>query len=635
MRRFLLNIGIVVFVVVSFQNVVAQTGKVKKADKDFDRFEYIDAREIYIKVVEDGYASAQIYENLGDTYYWNSDYSNAAKWYNKLISEFPEETQVVYFYRASQANKSINNSENATRYMDMYIARGGDPGILKAVNTEFLEYIVQLEKASINTSSSDFGASFYQNNIVFASTGIATEGDKIAKWNDQPYTDLFIAAMDENGGLTSATSLKGDVNTKYHESSPTFTKDGKTMYFTRNNFIDGKKGRDKNKTIKLKLYKATKSANNKWEQVVELPFNNKDYSIAHPALSNDEKRLYFSSDMPGGMGMSDIYYVNITGDNQYGEPVNLGTEVNTEARESFPFISDKNNLYFSSDGRGGLGGYDIFTAQLDANGMASKVKNIGEPSNSPKDDFGFIVNEEKRLGFLSSNRDGEEGSINDDIYLVSENCKITITGIVYDVATSEPIPGATVLLLDENNTILDQVIVGAEATYSFTTDCEKQYAIRGTKENYDSYEKIVQTSDKTSVVEVPVPLMTTDPCPPNDLGCRLDLQPIYFDFDRYNIRPDAEIELAKILSAMRIYPELKIDIESHTDSRAPKRYNEILSERRAQATLDWLVAKGIDRSRLTAKGYGEGKLVNKCADGIECTEEEHQLNRRSMFIIVN
>ncbi|WP_432410208.1 OmpA family protein [Rasiella sp. SM2506] len=635
MRRLLLNLGIVVFVVVSSLNVLAQTGKVKKANKDFDRYEYIDAREIYIKVVEDGYASAQIYENLGDTYYWNSDYSNAAKWYNKLISEFPEETEIVYFYRASQANKSINNSENATRYMDMYIARGGDPGILKAINTEFLEYIVQLKKASINTSASDFGPSFYQNNVVFASTGKSTEGGKIAKWNDQPFTDLFIATMDENGALTSATSLQGDVNTKYHESTPTFTKDGKTMYFTRNNFIDGKKGKDKNKTIKLKLYRATKSDNGKWENVVELPFNDKEYSMAHPALSKDEKKLYFSSEIPGGIGMSDIYYVDITGDNQYGTPVNLGPEVNTEARESFPFISDKNNLYFSSDGRGGLGGYDIFMAKLDANGVASNVMNIGEPANSSKDDFGFIVNEEKRFGFLSSNRDGEEGSINDDIYLVNEDCKITISGVVFDVDTNAPIAGANVMLLDEENNVIDQVIVGAEATYSFTADCEKRYAVRGTKEMYAPYEQIIQTPNKTSVVEVPIPLKTLDPCPPDDLGCRLDLQPIYFDFDRFNIRPDAEIELAKILSAMRVYPELKIDIESHTDARAPKRYNEILSERRAQSTLKWLVAKGIDKSRLTAKGYGENQLVNKCADGVACTEEEHQLNRRSMFIIVN
>lgn len=635
MRRLLLNIGIVVFVVASSINVLAQTGKIKKANKDFDRFEYIDARDIYIKVVEDGYASAQIYENLGDTYYWNSDYKNAATWYNKLINEFPEELDVVYFYRAAQANKSINNSENATRYMDMYIAGGGDPGILSAVNTEFLEYIVQLEKASINTSSSDFGASFYQNNIVFASTGIGTKGDKIAKWNDQPYTDLFIAPIDENGRLTSAMALQGDVNTKYHESTPTFTKDGKTMYFTRNNFIDGKKQKDKNKTLKLKLYRATKSENNKWEHIVELPFNNKNYSMAHPALSNDEKKLYFSSELPGSIGMSDIYFVDIIGDNQYGEPVNLGPEVNTEARESFPFISDKNNLYFSSDGRGGLGGYDIFVAKLDANGMPSNVMNIGEPANSPKDDFGFIVDEEKRFGFLTSNRDGEEGSINDDIYLVSEDCKITISGLVYDIDTNEPISGANVLLLDENNNVIDQVIVGTEATYSFTVACEKSYVVRGMKEAYAPYEQIIQTSDKTSIVEIPIPLKTTDPCPPNDLGCRLGLQPIYFDFDSYTIRMDAEIELAKILAAMRTYPELKIDIESHTDSRAPKRYNEILSERRAQATLKWIVAKGIDRSRLTAKGYGEKHLVNKCADGVACTEEEHQLNRRSMFIIVN
>lgn len=635
MKQLFIRLSIVCLFLGSAAMSFAQQGKVKKANKDFDRFEYIDAREIYLKVVEDGYTSAQIYENLGDTYYWNSDYDNAAKWYTKLVEEFPDETEVVYFYRAAQANKSVNETENAKRYMDMYIAKGGDPGIIKATKTEFLEYIVSLEKASINTEYSDFGAAFWNNSVVFASTAGGTEGDKIAKWNDQPFTDLFVATMDENGLLSSASTLQGDVNTKFHESTPTFTKDGKTMYFTRNNFIDGKKGRGSNKTIKLKLYKATNSGDNKWGNIVELPFNDKEYSMAHPALSKDEKRLYFSSEMPGGMGMSDIWYVDILGENLYGTPVNLGPEINTEARESFPFISDKNNLYFSSDGRGGFGGFDIFMTSLNEQGEPTEINNIGEPANSLKDDFGFIINEEKRFGYLSSNRDGDEGSINDEIYLVNEVCEITIVGRVYDVATSEPIPGATVALMDSENVMITEVIVGTEGTYSFIADCEKQYVIRGAKDGYEPYEKIIQTPDKTGEVVVPVPLRSLDPCPPNDLGCRLDLQPIYFDFDKHNIRPDAAIELAKIFAAMQEYPELKIDIESHTDSRGVNSYNEALSERRAQSTLQWLLSKGIDTNRLTAKGYGENRLINQCSDGVECTEEEHQLNRRSMFIIVN
>ncbi|MCW9038514.1 OmpA family protein, partial [Altibacter sp.] len=294
----------------------------------------------------------------------------------------------------------------------------------------------------------------------------------------------------------------------------------------------------------------------------------------------------------------------------------------------------RNNLFFSSDGRGGLGGYDIFMAPLDGE-TVGKVSNLGEPANSSQDDFGFIIQEDKRIGYMSSNRDGGRGSIDDEIYRVQEKCEVVITGTVFDKDSKALLPGAEVTLLDGNNTVVEQVIVGQDAAYSFTADCEKQYSIRGSKPQYAPYEKVILTPAESGRVEVPVPLALIDPCPPNDLGCRLKLEPIYFDLDRYNIRPDAAVELAKILAAMRQYPELVIHIESHTDSRASFKYNERLSENRAQSTLNWLVERGISKSRLTAKGYGERQLTNRCSDGVECTEEEHQLNRRSMFIIQN
>tara|TARA_R110002072_G_scaffold303042_1_gene491784 strand:- start:13891 stop:15828 length:1938 start_codon:yes stop_codon:yes gene_type:complete len=632
-----------VLVLLVTSTVFSQKKQVEKANKEFDKYAYIDAREIYLKVVEDGYESAQIFKNLGDTFYWNSDYDNAAKWYQKLISNYPSEVEAVYYYRAAQSLKSLGQYEDSDKLMDLYAAVGGgglivqnykdDPNYLESIAFKAKGY--ELEKVSVNTKFSDFGPSYYGDKLVFASSTTKSEGGKNFQWNDQPYLDLFVADIDAEGRLSEAKDLPGDINTKYHESSTTFSKDGTTVYFTRNNFIDGKKGKDKNKTIRLKLYKATRSGDNFWTNIQELPFNSKEYSVAHPALSVDQKRLYFSSDMPGTLGMSDLWYVEIQGDNSYGEPVNLGPSINTEARESFPFISDAGNMYFSSDGRAGLGGYDIYVTPLDAEGMPTEISNLGEPANSNQDDFGFIIREEKRIGYLSSNRDGNRGSIDDEIYRVQEKCEIILNGTVFDVDSNALLPGATVQLLDENNGLVDEVTVGEDAAYQFMVSCETTYSIRGAKERYAPYETVVTTPDKTSEITVPVPLKLIDPCPPNDLGCRLKLQPIYFDFDRYNIRPDAAVELAKILAAMQKYPELIIHIESHTDSRAPFKYNERLSEKRAQSTLNWLVDKGIDRSRLTAKGYGERQLVNNCSDGVECTEEEHQLNRRSMFIIQN
>jgi outer membrane protein OmpA-like peptidoglycan-associated protein len=620
------------FACLGTSSILAQEGKVRKASKDFDKFEYIDAREIYLKVVEKGYKSAQLYEKLGDTYYWNSDYTNAAKWYSKLMNEFQEEAQPIYFYRAAQSFKSTNDLEKAEQYLQMYAEKSGDSGMMNATVTDFVEYDAQLTKVGVNSSYSDFGPAFYKNNVVFASSKPGGEGSKIHNWMNQPFTDLYVATMDEKGELTNVTALQGDVNTKFHETSPTFSKDGTVMFFTRNNFIDGKKGKDEKRTVHLKIYKASYS-DGKWTDVKELPFNSDNFSNAHPALSPDGKRLYFSSDrqIAEKNSMSDIWYVDILGDDTYSEPKNL-TGINTDARESFPYVSDSNMLYFASDGRGGLGGYDIFRAQIDENGNVSKVTNLGEPVNSNKDDFGFIIQEDKRIGFVSSNRGGDEGSIDDDIYTVIEQCIVSIGGSVYDQETNEPIPGATVLLLDENSDMVNSFVVGADGLYSFTADCDKKYSVRATKQDYSPNELPFITPNKTSTLTVNIPLKRIG-CAPDDLGCLLELQPIYFDFDRYNIRPDAEIELAKILEAMNKYPQLNINIESHTDSRGNDSYNMALSEKRAQSTLEWLVSQGIDRSRLTAKGYGESQLLNECFNGAECTEEAHQLNRRSMFLM--
>lgn len=643
MNTIVRNIFIFAMVVFTAGSAFSQKKDIEKANKEFDKFAYIDAREIYLKVVEDGYESAEIFKKLGDTYYFNSDYTNAAKWYDKLVKQFPDQTEAEYYYRAAQSLKSLGNYTESDALMKDYVAKGGkglviktyedDPNYLKS--TVFKSRDFTLDKVGINSSNSDFGASFYgKDRIVYASAS-RTDGTKVSEWTNQPFLDLFLAERDSTGQLSNSMPLGGDINTPYHESSTAFSKDGMTVYFTRNNFLDGKKGKDKNKTIRLKLYKATKTGEYNWTNIVELPFNSKEYSVAHPALSPDEKRLYFSSDMPGTTGMSDLWYVDILGNDKYGVPINLGPEINTEARESFPFISENNNLYFSSDGRSGLGGYDIFVTPLDKDGKPGKITNLGSPANSAQDDFGFIINENDRIGYVTSNRGGDRGSIDDDIYLVKEICSITIQGKVFDKETKDPLPGAQVSLLDENNQLVSQTSAKNDGTYSFVGDCGTQYTVRGVKEGYNPYEKIIETPMLSGIVDVPLPLERIGPCPPNDLGCKLNLQPIYFDFDKSNIRRDAEIELAKILAAMREYPELIIHIESHTDSRGNDSYNMALSERRAQSTLKWLVGKGIDANRLTAKGYGESQLVNQCSNGVSCTSEEHQLNRRSMFIIKN
>lgn len=627
----------------------AQIALVEKANTKYSTYDFIDARKIYLKVVEKNYGSAEIYRKLGNTYYFNSDYSKAAKWYYNLIDRFPNEALTVDYFRAAQCLKSINQPEEAEKLMEIYRFKGGkitsldsyknvaDTLFKKGVHDKLFE----IEKIPVNTEYSDFGPAFYGDNIVFASsrknpTLSKEQTNELAGWDEQPFLNLYQVSLDKNMNFGKVKAFNKNVNSPYHESTAVFTKDGNTMYFTRNNYINGKKKRDRDHVVRLKIYKATRNGNT-WENIQELPFNNDNYSVGHPTLSPDEDKLYFSSDMPGSLGMSDIWYVKILGEDIYTSPVNLGNKINTAERETFPFVSDENNLYFSSDGHSGMGGLDIFVTKLEENSHG-EVSTFGKPINSPKDDFGFIIKED-RIGYFTSNRDGKEGSKSDDIYQIWERCEITIQGPVTDKKTGELIPNAEVTLIDSNNKEVKTVTVGSDATFTFLLNCQEQYTLRAKKEKYHPKEKVIETPNNPKTIKMPIKLNMSlalelsDPCPPNDLGCRLTLQPIYFDYDKSNIRPDAEIELAKILAALKEYPTLKIHIESHTDSRGNDSYNLKLSESRAQATLSWLLKKGIDITRLTAKGYGESELINKCTNQTTCTEDEHQLNRRSMFII--
>ena len=698
---------IVLLAFVFFISGVTFAQKIKsrtdRANEKFDLFSYIDARKIYEGILEDNpkNGTAEIYKKLGDTYYLNSEYSQAVDKYKKLKDYFPSDMTPLYSFRLSQSLKSQGNYDEAEEVLvgvDMSVFKTAlmDKGFNEETAQKAQRFLVN--KVSINTLSSDFGSAFYQDKLVYASASKIGEGVQIDDWTGQPFLDLYVAEMDEEGNLTYAGPIDGDINTRFHESSACFTKDGSTVYFTRNNFIDGKKSTDRNKTVRLKLYKATKSGENFWTNVTELTMNadvastinSNDWSSAHPALSVDEKRLYFASDRPGSkvaaqlegddtnnkrgkkdvLVLSDIWYVDILEDNMYSNPKQVD-KINTVYKETFPFISDEGDLYYSSNAPGGEGGLDVYRAKLDtiSGEPTNEIAHFSAPINSSQDDFGFIWDDSKDLGYFSSNRDGDQGSVSDEIYRVIEECIVTLSGVVFDEQTGAPIPGAEVLLLDSQlQQVGDPITVGEDGVYSFQVNCCEEYTIRGSKEKnlntlacYINDEIFVGKTpcDKTGAIDVPLPLKL-DPCCGENLGACLCLQPIYFDFDRYNIRPDAAIELNKILEAMVQNPGLIVRIESHTDMRGTKTYNEILSDKRAQSTLEWLVAKGIDRSRLSAKGFGENQLLDrcteldecgqeieiqgcllsqfaegqtKCSDGVKCSEKEHQNNRRSKFLI--
>lgn len=626
------------FLLIGFYFVsFGQTSQLKTADKKYEKYSYIDAIEIYEKVAEKGHKSAELFKKLGNSYYFNAELDKAAHWYKELFN-LNEEVEPEYYFRYAQCLKAIKDYENANKYLELFAKNSNDPrGDAFLNNPNYLEKIEEnsgkytLGTININSEYSDFSPSFFNNQIVF--TSARKEGaiySKIHSWTKQNFTDLYVATKNADGSFSPVENFSKEINTKFNESSPVFTKDGKTMYFTRNNFNDGKKGKDDEKTMLLKIYKAS-LVDGKWANITELPFNSDNYQVAHPALSPDEKTLYFASDMPGGLGGSDLYKVSIKEDGTFGNPENLGNIINTPARESFPFVGHDNTLYFASDGHLGLGGLDVFETKLN-NGSYSKPLNLGKPINSSMDDFGFIVND-KNAGYLSSNREGGNGF--DDIYTFTV-CSQKIHGVITDLKTKEVLPNAKVELYDEQMKKLSEVLADDKGYYSFTADCNHKYTVRASKEEYESNEKMVTTAKETGETKVDIALeRTVFPIDEGtDLAKIFDISMIYFDLDKWNIRPDAAKDLQKIIEVMQQYPNMTVDIRSHTDSRQTHKYNELLSDRRAKSTLEFMVKNGIDRKRLTAKGYGETQLVNGCSDGVPCSEEEHQKNRRSEFIIV-
>lgn len=620
---------------------------INSATKKYDKLAYINAIEVYEKVVEKGHESIDIYQKLGDSYYFNAQYENAVNTYAKLIALEPNQ-EPEYYYRYAVALKSKGDYTTSDLMMNEFAKRNASDSRVKlfANQTNYLEEIksnsgrLNIENANINSSKSDYGTAFYQDKIVFTT---ARDTSKIIKrvhsWTGEAFTTLYQADLAEDGTVTNPKQFSKQISTKFHESTPVFTKDGNTMYFTRNNYNEGKKRTNSDKTILLKVYKAT-LVNNKWDNVQELPFNSNNYNVAHPALSVDEKTLYFVSDMPGSIGQSDLFKVEIKADGSFGEPVNLGPNINTEGRETFPFISQDNELYFSTDGRPGLGGLDIFIAFPEADGNFKYVQNIGEPANSTMDDFSFII-KDNTIGFLTSNRQGGIG--NDDIYRFTQtkpiqNQKIVaVTGTLTDIVTTEPIADATLTFYDQN--YQNPIVVKTDDKGNYNVpelNTDTKYVVKIEKEGYNTaevpvvfppYESGITTHNLTAEPTIH-PVKIGD-----DLAKVFKIEIIYFDLDKSNIRPDAATDLAKIVEVMKQHPTMKIDVRSHTDSRASKQYNEKLSDRRAKSTVAWMIKQGIDKSRLTGKGYGEYQLVNECADGVKCTEAQHQLNRRSEFII--
>lgn len=625
----------------------AQVALERRATKEYENYSYIDAIKIYERVANRGYESNELFQNLGNSYYFNGKLDQANLWYAKLFQK--EEDQTIpseYYYRYAQTLKTVGEYKMADVYLQRFanIEKADSRVHLFTSLDDYLEKIKEnsgrykMETITINSPESDYGSIVYNDQMIFTSSrekgGISKS---IHTWTNQEFTRLYAADINKDGELGQPKHFASEIGSKFNESTPVFSADGKQMYFTRNNYNNGTRLSDAKGVTLLKIYKATWK-NNRWSDVEELPFNSNQFSTAHPALTPDGKWMYFASDREGSIGQSDLYKVAINSDGTYGQPINLGAHINTEGRESFPFITADYELYFSTDGRPGLGGLDIYATKINPDQSFTEVKNIGEPANSPYDDFAYYINTLSRQGFLSSNRSG-----NDDIYSFTENkrlpleCVQAIEGTVFDLSTSEKLANAKVTLFDNEYKKLEEVLTDKDGAYKFSKlHCNFKYRVNAQVVDYNTAELAVIVPSESGTTQGNFGLEKNKIIikKGDDLFKVLKLNPIYFDFDKSDIRPEAQVELAKVLEVLKEYPKMKIDIRSHTDSRGNDNYNLKLSDKRAKATAKWITDQGIEVSRVSGRGFGETKLINSCSNGKNCSEEEHQQNRRSEFIIL-
>ncbi|WP_060873501.1 OmpA family protein [Myroides odoratus] len=629
----------------------SQIKKEKQADKSFNQMAYVDAIKVYESIANKGYVNTSILEKLADSYYFNGKLIEANKWYTELfdghyqdknLSELPSE----YYYRYSQTLKSVGDYNKSQQMLDQFaIIENQDSRVdLYNKNRDYLTYIenhsdrYSVTLLDINSKYSDYGGTILDNKFVFTSSrSMNNDKNGIHSWNNESYTSLYESKIASNGFLEEPVLFAPEIDSKVNDATAVFTKDGKTMYFTRNNSkLSGNSKQNKENFSFLKLYKSVKQADGKWGLVEELPINSDNFNTAHPALTPDDKWLYFSSDRKGTLGQSDLYRVALYENGGYGPIENLGKVINTEGRENFPFISSDYQLYFSSDGHPGLGGMDVFVSKIYPDGSLGPVRNMGKPINSSLDDFGFYFEPKQGKGFVSSNRVGGNGS--DDIYLVVENpCKKILEGKVYDKDTNEVLSNATVIISDALYEKSDTVYTNNSGNFITShLECGHKYRIKVEKEFYNTVEVVlnINQEQENKIVSIGLEetkkLLTIE----DDLFEKLELQPIHFDFNQSNIRKETAIELMKVLEVMKEYPTMKIDIRSYTDSRGSESYNKTLSNQRAQSTIKWMVDHGIDPMRLTGRGYGQRHLLNNCGKGVKCTEAEHEKNRRSEFIIL-
>ncbi|WP_378188088.1 OmpA family protein [Aquimarina sp. W85] len=681
MKKFLITI-------ILFLGVLTVSGQKKsRADRFFEKGDFLNAALSYEEILnEEGYSKPvllKISESYYNTFQFKSAYRylkilTGGKFYAKDKSYGNKFNFMMY-----QVLSALGDYDKAVTFLKLFNENKGNSSFdsgdaIRTIETfKLKEDNYTIKEGSFNSTASEFGA-VKIDSLIYFTTDQYPNGvtDKQYKWTHRPFLDIRKIAVDVNNQpLGKSEEIEGKINGKLHEGNFCFTQDQTTLYLSRSNYDKGKKKFDSLNENAIQLYKATK-IDGKWTVPEKLSFNNVAYSIEHPALNSDGTKLYFSSNMPGGYGDFDIYYMTIDNAGIYGDPVNMGSVINTEHREQFPFVSKDDHLFFASNGHLGLGMLDLFVSEFSDSGYKQPV-NLGAPINSRYDDFSINYYNETD-GFFASNR--KKGG--DDIYEFSQIGEIFIREYVThfevrDFNTEKYVANAEVNLKNSEQSLLYSNRFDSIASFSLTT-LPGNFELTASAVGYETRSKpikILEKEDQTIILylekskttdslstssDKEKPLVvdgaTFQPNSPSITAKQLkaqlladsegppviekngklffELPPIYFDYDKWNIRADSKKVLDEFALKLDKYKTVYIKISAHTDSRGTANYNQVLSEKRAESTRNYLALIGyVNARRMQFQGFGESQPLINCEEKI-CSEEEHQTNRRSEFEII-
>ena len=696
----------------------AQSILEKKADQLYENFSYSKAASIYESLYKRYPENGKLIQRLAYCYDKMLNYKKALLYYSYLVQI--DERKLEDYYEYAQLLRIDGRIDESKKYLEKYLDLA--PNDLRALNqynqlNQIITLKDKIKKVDVkevdgNTRFTDMSPAFFKDQMVFSSAkdSFSMVRDQF-KWTDQPFLDLFVTKPNPIDDFSESSVLSKKLNSRVHEGPVCFSSDFNTIYFTRNSYVTDNYKKSPNGVNNLKIY-ISRFDGKDWSEAVNFPFNSNSYSVGHPALSPDDKTLYFVSDMPGGLGKTDIYKSEMV-NGQWSKPVNLGETINTEGKEMFPFVDKEGILYFSSDGRPGMAGLDIYAARAVENGQYI-VANFGSPINSKYDDFGLILNTDSLSGYFTSNREGGAGD--DDIYYFSVAAiDLQVTTLLE--RTREIMPDSKIFLKDEKGEIITSTISDKEGKAEFSVKPGLKYSLLAENKTYVSdimpvsisrhlfgleqkedvllkqgfpyltievidpeqgliiplaivdisegkYDeseleeengvirmKMNNSTDYTFDVSaegffpktakysstglVPGEYSLTIEMEKLSKGKQFTLDDLFYDLNKSSIRPDAALVLDALAQILLENQEVRIEIGSHTDSRSSAEYNLNLSQRRSESVVAYLISKGIAADRLVAKGYGESQLINKCADGIDCPEEDHQANRRTVIEILN